>query len=152
MRGSTCIYVWIADTESDLTEIVNRVQKATHEAVIRVEVQNRIKGHVCNVSYIYYNREETCNVVLPLQQNFWITTTGSQVLQRQRKTAKKQQVQIGKRATLHVHHAFLYISQPLLHDCARFMELVRITQKLSFSFSKVRYGPFGFNPENFAII
>ena len=38
MRGSTYIYVWIADTESDLTEIVNRVQKATHEAVIRVEV------------------------------------------------------------------------------------------------------------------
>ena len=38
MRGSTCIYAWIADTESDLTEIVNRVQKSTHEAVIRVEV------------------------------------------------------------------------------------------------------------------
>ena len=66
MRGSTCIYVWIADTESDLTEIVNRVQKATHEAVIRVEVWNRIiKGHVCNVSYIYYNVEEKCDVALP---------------------------------------------------------------------------------------
>ena len=38
MRGSTCIYAWIADTESDLIEIVNRVQKSTHEAVIRVEV------------------------------------------------------------------------------------------------------------------
>ena len=65
MRGSTCIFAWIADTESDLTEIVNRVQKATHEAVIRVEVWNRIKGHVCNVSYIYYNIEEKCDVALP---------------------------------------------------------------------------------------
>ena len=32
-------------------------------------------------------------------------------------TAKKQQVYISKTTTLRVHHAFLWISQPLLHDC-----------------------------------
>ena len=32
------------------------------------------------------------------------------------RTAKKQQVQTGKTTTLHVHHAFLYISLPSLHD------------------------------------
>ena len=31
-------------------------------------------------------------------------------------TAKKQQVFLNKTTTLHVHHACLYISQPLLHD------------------------------------
>ena len=33
---------------------------------------------------------------------------------------------------------------------ARFIEWVSTTQKFSFSFSKLRDGPFGFNPENFA--
>ena len=32
------------------------------------------------------------------------------------RTAKKQQVQTSKTTTLHVHHAFLYISLPSLHD------------------------------------
>ena len=35
---------------------------------------------------------------------------------------------------------------------ALFTEQVNITQKVSFSFSKLRYGPSGFNPENFADI
>ena len=33
------------------------------------------------------------------------------------RTAKKQQVYISKTTTLHVHRAFLWISQPSLHDC-----------------------------------
>ena len=33
------------------------------------------------------------------------------------RTAKKQQVQIGKTITLHLLHAFLYVSQPSLNDC-----------------------------------
>ena len=49
-------------------------------------------------------------------------------LQRRRRTAKKQQVQTGKKTTLHVHHAFLYISQPLLHDCD--MKLPNFTRPL----------------------
>ena len=32
------------------------------------------------------------------------------------RTAKKQKVLIGKTTTLHVHHAFLYISLLWLHD------------------------------------
>ena len=32
------------------------------------------------------------------------------------RTAKKQQVQIGKTSTLHLQHAFLYISLPSLHN------------------------------------
>ena len=35
---------------------------------------------------------------------------------------------------------------------ARFMEQVNTAQEFSFSFSKLRYGPFGFNPEKFANI
>ena len=32
------------------------------------------------------------------------------------RTTKKQLAQIGKTTALHVHHAFLYISLPSLHD------------------------------------
>ena len=77
-------------------------------------------------------------------------------------TAKEQQVQIGKRTTLHVRDAFLYIYQPLLHDydmkLPNFMrplyQQVNTAKKnlFSFSFSKPRYDPYGFNPENFANI
>ena len=35
---------------------------------------------------------------------------------------------------------------------ARFTEWVNTTQKVSFPFSKLGYGPFGFNPENFTNI
>ena len=44
-------------------------------------------------------------------------------------TAKNQQVQIRKRTTLQVYHAFWYISYPLLHDCN--MELPDFTRPLS---------------------
>ena len=65
-----------------------------------------------------------------------------------------------KKKSSHVHHDCLYISQPLLHD--RDMKLPNFTRplfgvgehntKIFFSFSKLTYGPFGFNPENFANI
>ena len=56
-----------------------------------------------------------------------------------------------------MHHAFLYILSSrctiatwnFLISCARSMELVNTAQKFSLSFSKLRYGPFGFNPREF---
>lgn len=35
----TCLLMFITDTEADLTEIVNRVHKSTHQAVTEIEVQ-----------------------------------------------------------------------------------------------------------------
>ena len=74
------------------------------------------------------------------------------------RTAKKQQIYIRKTITLQVHHAFFYICLPSLHDCdmniyilisrARFMEQENTTQ-IIFSFSKLRYVPFRFNPRKF---
>ena len=54
-----------------------------------------------------------------------------------------------------MHHSILYVCLPSLpplqhetsHSC--FMESVNTTQKLSFSSSKLRYSPFGFNPRKF---
>ena len=51
---------------------------------------------------------------------------------------KKQLVKIGKTATLHVHHAFLYISLPSLHDydvinclISRLIDNVNIRRRIS---------------------
>ena len=66
-----------------------------------------------------------------------------------------------KTTTLHVHHAFLHIFQPSLQHCdMKFPNFTRPlygvgernTKKFFFSFSKLRYGLFGFSPENFASI
>ena len=52
-----------------------------------------------------------------------------------------------KTTTLHVHHAFLYISLPSLHDydvkclIASFMEEVNKRRRISFSLSKLQCGP-----------
>ena len=62
-----------------------------------------------------------------------------------------------KQQTLHMQHAFLYISWlryptatwNFLTSRACFMECVNTTQKFCFSFSKLRCGPFVFNPRNF---
>ena len=61
-----------------------------------------------------------------------------------------------KQQTLHMQHAFLYISWlpyttatwNFLTSRACFMECVNTTQKFFF-FSKLRCGPFGFNPRKF---
>ena len=74
---------------------------------------------------------------------------------------KEQLVYIIKTTTLHVHHAFLHILQPSLHDCE--MKLSNFTRRLLgvgvhntksfiFFFPELRYGPFGFNPDNIANI
>lgn len=38
--SDVCLH--ITDTEADVTEIVNRLQKSTHQAVIQIEVQQNI--------------------------------------------------------------------------------------------------------------
>ena len=52
-----------------------------------------------------------------------------------------------RKTTLHVHHAFLYISLPSLHDCnvkmpnCKFMKDVNKRRRISFSLSKLECGP-----------
>ena len=81
-------------------------------------------------------------------------------LRQQRRRRQRERRCISKTITLHVHHSF---STFFSHRCttatwnflispARFTELVNGTRKVSFSLSKLRYGPFGFNLENFANI
>ena len=86
--------------------------------------------HVCALRFsrVSVYREEKCDVTLPWQQNFWMTTIGSFCNGDDEQQKNKQQVQIGKKSTLHVHHAFLYISQPLSHD--RDMKLPNLTRPL----------------------
>ena len=63
-----------------------------------------------------------------------------------------------KTTTLQVHHAFfvlfLAVVARLTNETsssrARITAWANITQKVSFSFSKLTYGPFGLNLENFA--
>ena len=63
---------------------------------------------------------------------------------------KKAMGSISKTTTLHVHHAFLYISLPSLHVCdvkfliSRSVEDVNIRQRISFSFSNLAYSAFEF--------
>lgn len=37
LKANLCVYMF-TDTEADLTEIVNRVQRSTHQAVAHIEV------------------------------------------------------------------------------------------------------------------
>ena len=59
---------------------------------------------------------------------------------------KKARGLLRKTTTLHVHHAFLYISLPSLHDYdvkmpdCKFMEDVNKRRRISFSFSKLECG------------
>ena len=63
-------------------------------------------------------------------------------------------IYVSKTTTLQVEHVFLYISYPLLQVCnlklPNFTSLVygvgEHSTRIFFSFSTVRYGPFGFNP------
>ena len=71
-------------------------------------------------------------------------------------TGKKQSVYISKTTTLlHVHYTF-FISQPSLQvydlkltNFTRPLDGVDEHSKEIFFFSKLRYGPFGFNPSQF---
>ena len=59
--------------------------------------------------------EVWCHVIIG-QHYFWMTTKTTTTVKATR-TAKKQSVYMTKTTTLYVHHPFLYISYPLLHDC-----------------------------------
>ena len=58
---------------------------------------------------------------------------------------KKQLVKVSKTTTLHVHHAFLYISLPSLHDydviclISRFIDNVNIRRRISLTLCKPGY-------------
>ena len=62
------------------------------------------------ISFSY--REENCDVTLPWQQNVWITAIGS--LNNSDGDGNENDQKVisldSKATTLHVHHAFLYIS------------------------------------------
>ena len=94
--------------------------------------------------------------------NFWITMKGSLGNNdgEGNENGNETISCIFKTITLHLHHSFPTFFS---HRCTsatwnflispvRFTELVNATQKVSFSLSKLRYGPFGFNLENFANI
>ena len=99
--------------------------------------------------------------MLPWQQNFWITTIGSFC----NGDGEQLEKAIGldwQKNRLARASPFLYISYSL-HDCdmklLNFMRPLYGAQQAStpqkcqtFYFSKLRYRPFGFNPENFANI
>ena len=76
---------------------------------------------------------------------------------RRRERQKKQEVYIYKKTTLHVHHPFFtFLSRRcttatwnLLISRTGLKKYVNTTQKFPFSFSKLRYGPFGFNPRKY---
>ena len=69
------------------------------------------------------------------------------------RTAKKQWLQISKTKTLHVHHAFLYISLLSLHDydvkmpdfTFYYIEDVNTQQQFPFSSPELQYRPLKFN-------
>ena len=54
---------------------------------------------------------------------------------------------LSKTTSLHVHHAFLYVSLPSLHDCnvkmpnCKFMKDANKRRRISFSLSKLECGP-----------
>ena len=70
-------------------------------------VFNRTSDHLCSLLRYIISRGHPIDNSRELKATTTATAT---------RTAKKLQVFISKTTTLHVHHAFLYISLPLLHD------------------------------------
>ena len=101
-----------------------------------------------------FYREEKYDVTLPWQHYFWMTT-------RPTTTATEGEWQKSNRFLLTKQQICTCITLFCTFLCRRcapatwnfpracFMESVNTTQKLSFSSSKFRYGPFGFNPRKF---
>ena len=62
-----------------------------------------------------------------------------------KENVKNQLVKISKTTTLHVHHAFLYISLPSLHDydvnclISRFIDNLNIRRRISPTLFKLGY-------------
>ena len=77
---------------------------------------------------------------------------------RRRRQRERRKSNIIRFATLHVHHTFLYISLPSLHDYDvkmpnfSFWVGSQHNRRLSFSFSfpQLRYSPYNSTPEKFA--
>ena len=70
---------------------------------------------------------------------------------RQREWQKSNRLRQAKKTTLHVHHAFLYISLPSLHHYnSRFLEDGNKRQQLSFSFPELWCSPLEFNSKKIA--
>ena len=108
------------------------------------------------------NRKK-CDVTLLWQQNFWITTIGSLLKvtktarrRRQRDRQKSNRFGLAKQQLCTCITLFCtFLSRRCTTATWNFppyMEWVNTAQTFSFSFSWLRYGPFGFNPGNFANI
>jgi len=106
------------------------------------------------------HREEKCDVKLPWYPNFWMTTIGPRSSndegdsnengqKKKRFRLAKQQLCTCFSCTFLSRRCTTGTWNPLISR-ARFKKWVNTTQKVSFP--KLRYGPFGSNPENFAII
>ena len=66
------------------------------------------------------NKFLCCEIVFQIIMNTWISYiggTGKEFTQRRLRQHRERKVLIRKTTTLHVHHAFFYISLPSLHDC-----------------------------------
>jgi len=125
-----------------------------------------LKSHTLNLhqvitfNYATQQREVWCHVTL-VATTMGITTMGS-FCNGNGKQQKSNRFRLGKEqlcTSIMLFCTFLSLccttaTWNFLISLARrrLMGYVNTTQKCSFSFSKPRYGPFGFNPENFANI
>ena len=104
-------------------------------------------------------REEKCDVILPWYQNFWIATIRSLSIDDGdgNENGEKaigldwQNNNVARASRFFVH--LLAIVARLRHETSNFVgPLYGVHEdntKFSFSFSKLRYDPFGFNPRKF---
>ena len=95
-------------------------------------ITSDVKNKIGSIS-IRHNKEEKCDVTLPWWQR-----------RRRQGERKKQLVYISKTTTLHVHHAFLNISEPSLHVLRQ-----EWSWWTNFLFFLLRYGRSGLNPRQF---
>ena len=81
------------------------------------------------LSFLNSNFAVTLGYLNPVLNNSALDDNNRKFMQRRRRTSKKK---VGldwqKKTSLHVYHAFLYISWPLLHD--RDMKLPNFTRPL----------------------
>ena len=116
---------------------------------------------IWQIQYRISNREK-CDVTLPWQQIFWIPTIGSSRCNDDCHGNENDRKRFIKGIHCILAKEQLCTCITLFCSCrcttetwnflilrAHFMELVSTTQQFSFSFSKHRYGPFGFNPRKF---
>ena len=125
-------------------------------SVERNEILWRVKCGGAHRVWDLALKESVSNRTLPWKQNFWITTIGS--LSNDdgdgNENGKKAKRLISKR-TLHVHHVFFVhfsaVVARVRHELFTrpLYGVGEHTENFSFSFSKLRYSPFGFNHRKF---